>query len=150
MSVTGDSEGVPFLDIERQEAPISGELMEAVARVVEARSYVLGATVAEFETAMAERVGAGHAVGVASGSDALYLALRLLDLEPGDEVITTPFTFFATAGAIENSGGRPVFADIDPRTFNLDPAAVRGRRSPSAPGRSSRSTCSGRWPRWSR
>ena len=115
---------VPLLDLSRQQAPILADLLAAVQRVAEAQSFVLGAVVAEFEVAAAKYVGAGHAIGVASGTDALYLALRLLDLEPGDEIITSPFTFFATAGAVVNSGGRPVFADIDPQTFNLDPAAV--------------------------
>ncbi|KPK81828.1 MAG: hypothetical protein AMS25_04685 [Gemmatimonas sp. SM23_52] len=115
---------IPLFDLARQHAPLAEELFSAVTRVAQSQSFVLGAVVAEFETAIAEYVGAVHAIGLASGTDALYLGLRLLDLQPGDEVITSPFTFFATAGAIQNAGGRIVFADIDPRTFNLDPAAV--------------------------
>jgi dTDP-4-amino-4,6-dideoxygalactose transaminase len=115
---------IPLFDLARQNRPIAHELLEAVAGVAETQSFVLGATVAEFELAVAEYLGAGHAVGVASGTDALYLSLRALGLGPGDEVITSPFTFFATAGAIVNAGGRPVFADIDPRTFNIDPHSV--------------------------
>lgn len=115
---------IPLFDLERQNMPIAEELMAAVVDVARAQSFVLGRTVADFETAVSEYLDVEHAVGVASGTDALYLSLRLLDLEPGDEVVTSPFTFFATAGAIVNAGGRPVFADIDPETFNLDPTAV--------------------------
>ncbi len=115
---------IPFLDLSRQHAPIADELMAAVAAVVDAQAFILGATVAEFEAAMAKYLGARHVFGVANGTDALDLSLRLLDLKPGDEVITSPFTFFATAGAIHNAGGRPVFVDIDPRTFNIDPHAI--------------------------
>ena len=75
-----------------------------------------------------------HAVGCASGTDALLLPLKALDLQPGDEVITTPFTFFATAGAIHNAGGTPVFVDIDPATFNIDPAAVEAAITPRTRG----------------
>jgi dTDP-4-amino-4,6-dideoxygalactose transaminase len=115
---------IPLFDLARQNEPIAEELLEAVARVARAQSFVLGATVTGFEAAVAEFVGAEHAVGVASGTDALYLSLRALELREGDEVITSPFTFFATAGAIVNAGGRPVFADIDRRTFNIEPARV--------------------------
>ena len=115
---------IPLFDLARQHAPLAEELFSAITRVAQSQNFVLGTAVAEFEAAIAEYLGAAHAIGVASGTDALWLALRLLDLQPGDEVITSPFTFFATAGAIQNAGGRIVFADIDPRTFNLDPAAV--------------------------
>jgi dTDP-4-amino-4,6-dideoxygalactose transaminase len=121
---SGPSSPIPLLDLGRQNAPVADEMMAAVARVAGTQSFVLGKTVADFETSVAEYVGAQHGVGVASGTDALYLALRALDLKDGDEIITSPFTFFATAGAIANAGGRVVFADIEPRTFNLDPAAV--------------------------
>lgn len=121
--------GVPFLDLSRENGPLAEELIEAVARVAEANAFVLGSAVADFEAAVAEYIGVKHATGVASGTDALYLALRGLDLKPGDEVITSPFSFFASAGAIANAGARPVFADIEPRTFNLDPAAVAERLS---------------------
>ena len=115
---------IPFLDLARQNLPIQEELLEAVARVAEAQNFVLGTALRDFEAAIAEYIGVSHAVGVASGSDALYLAIRALDLQDGDEIITSPFTFFATAGAIENAGCRVVFADIDSRTFNLDAGAV--------------------------
>ena len=115
---------IPFLDLARQNLPIQEELLEAVARVAEAQNFVLGTAVRDFEAAIAEYIGVSHAVGVANGSDALYLAIRALNLQDGDEIITSPFTFFATAGAIENAGCRVVFADIDSRTFNLDAGAV--------------------------
>lgn len=115
---------IPLFDLERQNVPILEDLLTAVAGVARAQNFVLGSTVADFEAAVSEYLDVGDAIGVASGTDALYLSLRLLELEPGDEVVTSPFTFFATAGAIVNAGGRPVFADIDPTTFNVDPGAV--------------------------
>lgn len=124
--MSDDTKEVPIalIDLARQHAPIAGELMAAVADVARSQGFVLGEAVERLERKISEYVGVRHAVGVASGTDALYLALRLLDLRPGDEVITSPFTFFATAGAIHNAGGRIVFADIEPATFNLDPDAV--------------------------
>ncbi len=113
--------GVPFLDLRAQFATISEEIWAAMRAVVESQQFVLGFTVERFEKALAEAVGARHAVGVASGTDALLLSLRALGVGAGAEVITSPFTFFATAGAIRNAGGHPVFADIEPDTFNLDP-----------------------------
>lgn len=117
-------DGVPFLDLKRQHAKLAAELGAAISPVIDSQAFVLGSAVAEFEAAMASYIGTTHAIGVANGSDALYLSLRLLDLKPGDEVITSPFTFFSTAGAIHNAGARPVFADIDPASFNLDPIAA--------------------------
>lgn len=115
---------VPLLDLERQHGPLASRLKSALEEVADAQAFVLGETVAGFEAALAEYLGVDHAIGVANGTDALYLSLRLLGLQPGDEVITTPFTFFGTAGAIHNAGGRPVFVDIDPKSFNLDPEAA--------------------------
>jgi len=123
-SDAGTPAKIQLFDLARQNIPIADELMSAVAGIVSSQSFVLGATVREFEESVAQYLGSRHAVGVASGTDAVYLALRALDLGDGDEVITSPFTFFATAGAIVNAGGRVVFADIDPRTFNLDPEKV--------------------------
>jgi dTDP-4-amino-4,6-dideoxygalactose transaminase len=113
-----------MVDLSRQHEPLADELMAAIRDVVKAQGFVLGAGVRAFEEAAAEYIGARHAIGVGNGTDALYLACRALDLGPGDEVVTTPFTFFATAGAIVNAGARPVFAEIDPTTFNVDPDAV--------------------------
>jgi dTDP-4-amino-4,6-dideoxygalactose transaminase len=115
---------IPLFDLARQHAPIADELRSAAETVARSQGFVLGSVVADFETAVAKYLDVGHAVGVASGTDALYLSLRLLDLKEGDEVITSPFTFFATAGAIVNAGGRIVFADIDPDTYNIDPKTV--------------------------
>jgi len=115
---------VPLLDLRRQYAALASELDSRVSAVIASQAFVLGPVVEEFERAVAEYLGVEFAVGVASGTDALLLPLRLLELEEGDEVITVPFTFFATAGAIHNAGGRPVFVDIEPESFNIDPEQV--------------------------
>jgi dTDP-4-amino-4,6-dideoxygalactose transaminase len=115
---------VPLLDLTAQYRALSDELNAAVLGVVEEQRFVLGPVVERFEAEIAACLGVPHAVGCASGTDAILLALRAYDVGPGDEVVTTPFTFFATAGAIHNVGARPVFADIRPDTFNLDPAAA--------------------------
>lgn len=115
---------VPLLDLTRQHDRIGDEVERRVGGVVESQSFILGDVVEEFEDALAEHEDVAHAVGVASGTDALLLGLRALGVGEGDEVITSPFTFFATAGAIHNAGARPVFVDIDPGSFNLDPAAA--------------------------
>ncbi|MDQ3555690.1 MAG: DegT/DnrJ/EryC1/StrS family aminotransferase [Gemmatimonadota bacterium] len=115
---------VPLLDLKAQYRGIASEVQEALREVVEEQRFILGPTVDRFEAAIADRLGVAHAVGCASGTDALLLSLRALDVGAGDEVVTSPFTFFATAGAIHNAGARPVFADIHPDTFNLDPAAA--------------------------
>lgn len=111
---------IPLVDLRRQYQNIKPEVDEAIRRVVESGQYILGAEVAAFEREMAEYVGTKYAVAVASGTDALYLALRACDVGAGDEVITTPFTFIATSEAIVKCGARPVFVDIEPRTFNID------------------------------
>lgn len=98
--------------------------MAAAFSVVERQGFIMGPEVAQLEAEVAARAGAKHGIGCASGTDALLLPLKALQLEPGDEVVTTAFTFFATAGAIHNAGGTPVFADIDPATFNISPAAI--------------------------
>src|SRR6266404_7233735 len=97
----------------------------AVDEVFRSQAFVLGPTVARFEEALARYLGAAAVVGVASGTDALYLALRAAGIGAGDAVLTTPFSFVATATAIARAGARPYFADIDPVSFNLDPVAVR-------------------------
>jgi len=116
---------VPLLDLKAQYPTIRADAERALAEVFADQHFVLGPAVQRFENEMKAYTGATHAIGVASGSDALLLALMALDTGPGDAVVTTPFTFFATAGSIVRTGARLVFADIDPATFNLSPAAVR-------------------------
>lgn len=116
---------VPLLDLHAQHATIKAEMMAAVEGVIERQAFILGAPVQEFEGAVAKLTNARFAIGCANGSDALLLALRALDVGRGDEVITTPFTFFATAGAIHNVGGTPVFVDIESRSFNIAPEGVK-------------------------
>ena len=111
---------VPLLDLHAQFAAIQGKVRPAIEDVLTSQRFIMGSQVAELERQIAAECGAKHGIACASGTDALLLSLKTLDLEPGDEVITTPFTFFATAGAITNAGGTPVFVDIDPVTFNLD------------------------------
>ena len=115
---------VPLLDLTKQYATVADGVNEAIRTVVEEQRFILGPAVDAFEREIQEHLGIEHAVGCASGTDAILLALRALDVAPGDEVVTSPFTFFATAGAIHNVGARPVFADIEADTFNLDPAAA--------------------------
>lgn len=116
---------VPLLDLKGQYAPLRAEIEAAIREVCDEQRFVLGPRVAELETKVAAYSHAKHGLGLSSGTDALLLALMALDIGAGDEVITTPFTFFATAGVIARLGARPFFCDIDPATFNLDPEAVR-------------------------
>lgn len=115
---------VPLLDLTEQYSTIAEPIADAIREIVESQRFILGAPVERLESEIAAYLGVGHAVGCASGTDALLLSLRAFDVGAGDEVVTSPFTFFATAGAIHNVGARPVFADIDPTTFNLDPTAA--------------------------
>ena len=119
-----ENEPVPFVDLVAQYRSISSDIHEALNRVFAAQTFVLGDEVAEFECDVAEYCDSRNAVGCASGTDALILALISVNVGPGDEVITSPFTFFATAGAIDRVGAKPVFVDIDPVSFNLDTAGV--------------------------
>src|ERR1043165_4710338 len=105
---------VPLLDLRAQHATIRDEVVSAMMDVVDSQLFILGAAVERLEREVAALSHTRYAVGCASGTDALLLALRALDVGPGDEVVTTPFTFFATAGTIHNIGAKPVFADIDP------------------------------------
>ena len=125
---------VPLLDLVAQYRAIKDDLLPAVQAVIESQQFVMGPSVPRFEAAIAELAQARHGIACASGTDALLLPLKALDLQPGDEVITTPFTFFATAGAIHNAGGKPVFVDIEPGTFNIDPAAVEAAITPRTRG----------------
>ncbi len=121
---------VPLLDLVAQYQNIKDEVLAAMMAVIERQSFIMGPEVGQLETRIAQLSHARHGIGCASGTDALLLPLKALDLRPGDEVITTPFTFFATAGAIHNAGGTPVFVDIDPGTFNISPAAVESAITP--------------------
>ena len=123
-SGTTTLDAVPMLDLQRQYEQIRVEVLAAVGRVCASQHYILGPEVEALEHEVADFCGARDAVGCASGTDALWLALAAAGVQPGDQVFTTPFSFFASASAIVRAGARPVFADIDPRTFNLDPAQV--------------------------
>jgi len=116
---------IPILDLTRQYRAIQSEIDAAIRRVLESGRFILGPEVEAFETEIAEYLGVKHAIGVASGTDALFLSLKALGIGPGDGVIVPSFTFFATAGVVVNVGATPIFADIDPQTFNLDPTDVR-------------------------
>lgn len=116
---------IPILDLKRQYQSIKTEIDSAIARVIESGQFILGPEVEAFERAVAQYLRVKHAIGVASGTDALWLALKAANISPGDRVIVPSFTFFATAGAVCNVGATPIFADIDPQTFNIDPNSVR-------------------------
>jgi dTDP-4-amino-4,6-dideoxygalactose transaminase len=121
---------VPLLDLKAQLEAIRDEVLPALMEVVESQRFIMGDQVRDLEAAVAAASGARFGVACASGTDALLLSFKTLALAPGDEVITTPFTFFATAGAIHNAGGTPVFVDIDPATFNLIPEQVAAAITP--------------------
>lgn len=121
---------VPLLDLRAQHAVIRDAVVAAMMPVVDDQAFILGAPVAQLECEVAGLSNTKYAVGCASGTDALLLALKSLDIGPGDEVITSPFTFFATAGTIHNVGATPVFVDIDPKTFNIRPDLVAAAVTP--------------------
>jgi UDP-2-acetamido-2-deoxy-ribo-hexuluronate aminotransferase len=119
-----------FIDLKTQYRRLKPSVDERISRVLEHGQYVMGPEVAELEHRLAEYVGSRHCVGVASGTDALLIALMALEVRPGDEVITVPFTFFATAEMIALIGAKPVFVDIDRRSYNMDPAGLEAAISP--------------------
>ena len=121
---------VPLLDLQAQYVSLRDDLQQAVDRVMSSQRFVLGDEVRKLETSIAEYCEAKHAIGCASGSDALLLALMALDLKAGDEVITTPFSFFATGAGVARLGARPVFVDIDPYSYNIDPSRVADAITP--------------------
>ena len=121
---------VPLLDLKAQYRPIRAEIMAALESTCDDQAFILGARVADLEKDIQRYIGASHAVGVASGSDALLLALMACGVGPGDEVVTVPYTFFATAGAISRLGAKPVFVDIKPDTFNINPMLIESAITP--------------------
>ena len=122
--------GVPFLDLKAQLETVRADVVPAVLAVLESQHFVLGPVVEGFERDCATLCGTAEAIGTSSGTDALLLALMALGVGPGDEVITSPFTFFATAGAVARLGARPVFVDVEPGSFNLDAARIEARVTP--------------------
>jgi dTDP-4-amino-4,6-dideoxygalactose transaminase len=115
---------IPILDLKPQYQSIKAEVHAAINRVLESGAFIMGPDVKLFEEEVAKYLGVKHAIGVNSGTDALVIGLRALGIGEGDEVITTPFSFFATAESISSVGAKPIFVDIDPRTFNIDPAKI--------------------------
>jgi len=126
-----DTRPVPLLDVPRSNFPLRDEILAAITNVVDSGRFLFGPDVGKLEAECARRSGTDYAVSCASGSDALLLALMVLDVKPGDEVICPSFTFFATASAITRLGGTPVFVDIDPVTFNMDPACLEAAITPN-------------------
>jgi len=122
---------VPLLDLKAQHATIRDSVINAMSKVIEDQAFILGEPVERLEREVAPLSHTTHAIGVANGTDAILLALRALNVGRGDEVLTTPFTFFATAGAVHNVGARPVFADIDPDTFNVSTEWIAAGLKPS-------------------
>src|ERR1700736_6680356 len=124
-AILSDMTNVPLLDLKAQFAQIRAEVMPAIDQVCASQHFILGDHVRALEEEIARYCAASAGIGVSSGTDALLLALMALGIGVGDEVITSPFTFFATAGTIARTGARPVFCDIDPVTFNMSPSAVQ-------------------------
>ncbi len=122
---------IPLLDLTAQLSQYREQALEAITRVVDSQRFIMGDEVSAFERALADYVEVPHGVGVSSGTDALLAALMALDVGPGDEVVTTPFSFFATAGVVARLGATPVFVDIDPVSFNLTESAVRAAVTPN-------------------
>jgi dTDP-4-amino-4,6-dideoxygalactose transaminase/acetyltransferase-like isoleucine patch superfamily enzyme len=125
-----DKAAISSFDLKRQNAALSGELSPVIEKIVTSGQFILGENVKELEAEISEICGAEYGVGVANGSDALYLALMACGVGAGDEVITTPFTFFATAGSIVRTGAVPVFVDIEPKTYNIDPELIEEKITP--------------------
>jgi dTDP-4-amino-4,6-dideoxygalactose transaminase len=121
---------VPLLDLDAQYRPLREEILGAITRVCDSQRFIMGPEIEAFETELSDLLGVRHAIAVSSGTDAVLLALMTLDIQPGDEVVTPTYSFFATAGAIVRLGGRPVLVDIDPATFNIDPDQIAAAITP--------------------
>src|SRR3954453_19679719 len=121
---------VPLLDLQAQYRPLREEILAAIARVCDSQRFIMGPEIDALERELSSMLGIRHAIAVSSGTDALLLALMTLDIKAGDEVVTTPYSFFATAGCIVRTGARPVLVDIDPQTFNIDPARADAAITP--------------------
>ena len=118
---------VPLLDLKEQFAGLKDEILKEISDICDSQMFILGKKVEKLESEISQYCGSKYACGVTSGSDALIMALMIENIGAGDEVITTPFTFFATVGAIARVGATPVFADIDPKTFNIDPVKLEAK-----------------------
>lgn len=129
MTKNGQKMHVPILDLKAQYASIRDEIAKAIQKTLDEQNFILGQEVQDLEKAIAAYCGTKYAIGVASGTDALFLSLKAMGIGAGDEVITSPFTFIATGGAIQNAGAKPFFADIDARTYNIDPSGIRKKIS---------------------
>src|SRR3954447_17386234 len=121
---------VPLLDLEAQYRPLRDELLAAIARVCDSQRFIMGPEIEALEGELATELGVAEAIAVSSGTDAILAVLMALGIGPGDEVITSTYSFFATAGSIVRVGATPVLVDIDPVTYNLDPAAVSDAVTP--------------------